>query len=90
MRPVTLALLLAAMVAVGYAATQSGWGGGVALLLLFVVGLLIYRARAKRAASSEKFFGDPGEETRMTSIQGGSPSEMPVERDRPGAPPGPR
>jgi hypothetical protein len=27
-----------------------------------------------------EFFGDAGEETRMTGFQGGSPSEMPVDR----------
>jgi len=30
-----------------------------------------------RGEAAERFFGDAGEDTRLTSFQGGSPSEMP-------------
>ena len=51
------------------------WG---ALALLFVggVGWGWYRVQVARSAAAEKFFGELGEETRLTGFQGGSPSEM--------------
>jgi hypothetical protein len=65
------------------------WGG---LVLLAVAGAAFawYRVQVARSEAAEQFFGDAGEETRLTSFQGGSPSEMPGP-DRAGpaaAPPG--
>jgi hypothetical protein len=59
--------------------------GALALLLMAGVGWGWYRVQVVRSAAAEKFFGDAGEETRMTGFQGGSPSEMPVDRQPPGA-----
>jgi hypothetical protein len=54
--------------------------GGLALVVVGAVGILWYRLQVARNAGTEDFFGDAGEETRLTAFQGGSPSEMPVER----------
>ena len=65
--------------------------GGVALVLVGAAGFGWYRIQVARGReASEQFFADAGEDTRLTSFQGtgfqgGSPSEMPV--DRPPAPP---
>lgn len=58
------------------------WG---ALAFLFVagVGWGWYRVQVARSAAAEKFFGELGEETGLTGFQGGSPSEMPVDRRPP-------
>ncbi len=61
------------------AAWYRSWGL-TALVLVGGAGYAWYRAQVDRAAETEKFFGDPGEETRLTGFQaGGSPSEMPPE-----------
>ncbi|NML43913.1 hypothetical protein HHL11_09145 [Ramlibacter sp. G-1-2-2] len=58
--------------------------GGVALVAVAGLGIAWYRMQVARSAEAEKFFGDPGEETRLTGFQAGTPSEM----DRgPGEPP---
>ena len=65
------------------------WGG---LVLLAVAGgaLAWYRIQVARSEAAEQFFGDAVEDTRLTSFQGGSPSEMPApERAPPAAPPPP-
>jgi len=54
--------------------------GGLALVIVGAVGIAWYRIQVARSASAEDFFGDAGEETRLTGFQGGSPSEMPVDR----------
>ena len=76
--------------------------GGVALVLMGAAGFAWYRIQVARGEeASDPFFADAGEETRLTSFQGtgfqgGSPSEMPVDRsDTPqtphaGSPPPPR
>jgi hypothetical protein len=51
--------------------------GGVALVALGVAGYAWYRVQVARSEDAEHFFGDAGEDTRLTSFQGGSPSEMP-------------
>ena len=67
--------------------------GGVALVVMGAAGFAWYRIQVARGeAETERFFADAGEDTRLTSFQGtgfqgGSPSEMPV--DRPTAPPAP-
>ena len=61
--------------------------GGLALVLVGAIGIIWYRIQVDRSAGTEDFFGDAGEETRLTGFQGGSPSEMPV--DRGPAPPAP-
>ncbi|MDB5897005.1 MAG: hypothetical protein JWP22_1638 [Ramlibacter sp.] len=54
--------------------------GGVALLAVAAAGSAWYRIQVSRGEATEQFFGDFGEETRLTAFQGGSPSEMPVDR----------
>ena len=66
--------------------------GGVALAVVGAAGFAWYRIQVARGRESERFFADAGEDTRLTSFQGtgfqgGSPSEMPV--DRPVDPPAP-
>ena len=81
--------LLAAAVAVLLllvAAWFRSWGA-LALLAVSAAGWGWYRTQVARSAGAEKFFGDAGEETRLTGFQGGSPSEMPVDRPGPAARP---
>jgi hypothetical protein len=56
--------------------------GGFALLAVAGAGFAWYRVQVSRSEAQEQFFGDFGDETRVTAFQGGSPSEMPVDRDR--------
>jgi len=51
--------------------------GGVALVVMAAVGFAWYRIQVARGEAAERFFGDAGEDTRLTGLQGGSPSEMP-------------
>jgi hypothetical protein len=57
--------------------------GGFALLALLAGGYAWYRVQVARGEAAERFFGDPGEDTRLTALQGGSPSEMPLDRTMP-------
>ena len=50
--------------------------GTVAFIAVAAGGYAWYRIQVERSAAAEKFFGDMGEETRLTGFQGGSPSEM--------------
>lgn len=67
-----LALLLLALL-------LQSWGG-FALVLAATLAWLWLRVRAARSAAAEQFFGEPGEDTRVTAFQAGSPSEMPSPR----------
>jgi hypothetical protein len=49
-------------------------------VLVGAVGIVWYRVQVARSEEAEDFFGGAGEETRLTGFQGGSPSEMPVDR----------
>lgn len=74
----------AAMVALGLLALSvylRSWGG-IALLAVAAAGFAWYRVQVARGQAAEQFFGDAGEDTRLTGFQGGSPSEMP-DRTRP-------
>jgi hypothetical protein len=64
------------------------WGG---LVLLAAVGgaFAWYRIQVARSEAADQFFGDAGEETRLTGFQGGSPSEMPGPERNPPPPPPP-
>lgn len=67
---------IAALVAV--ALYHGSWGA----LVMAVVGAALfgwYKLSVARSAAAEKFFDGAGEETRLTGIQGHSPSEMPVD-----------
>ena len=62
--------------------------GGLVLVAVAAAGGAWYRVQVARGEAAEQFFGDMGEETRMTSFQQGSPSEMsPLESPRSPTPP---
>lgn len=60
--------------------------GGLALIGLGTAGFTWYRIQVARGEAGEQFFGDLGEETRLTGFQGGSASEMPLDRTVPDRP----
>ena len=74
------AALLAAVLVLALSAWLHSWGG-IALVVLAAGGYAWYRMEVARGEAAEQFFGGVGEDTRLTSFQGGSPSEMPVDRD---------
>jgi hypothetical protein len=83
------AAALAALLVLVLSIYLHSWGG---LVLLAAAGAAFawYRIQVARSEAAEQFFGDVGEDTRLTSFQGGSPSEMPApERNPPPAPPPP-
>jgi len=87
------AAAIAAVLVLALSLYLHSWGG-VALIVVAGAGYAWYRVQVARGEAAEQFFGDLGEETRMTSFQGGSPSEMPpLERGlptpAPPRPPGP-
>lgn len=71
-----LAAFLAGAVVLGLSLYLHLWGG-VALVVVAAVGIAWYRMQVARTRATERFFGDAGEDTRLTGFQGGSPSEMP-------------
>lgn len=77
-RLLPLAAFLAAVL-LGLSLYLRAWGG-VALILAAAAGLVWYRVQVARGEATEQFFGDAGEDTRLTTFQAGSPSEMPVDR----------
>jgi hypothetical protein len=84
-RPARLlaAAAFAVVVLLALSAYLHSWGG-VALVLVGAAGFAWYRVQVARGEAAEQFFGDAGEDTRLTQFQGGSPSEMPVDRGSPG------
>jgi hypothetical protein len=57
--------------------------GGIALLAVAAGGFTWYRVQVARGQAAEQFFGDAGEDTRLTGFQGGPPSELSDQRTRP-------
>lgn len=85
------ARLLAAAAIAALAVLALSWylrsWGGVVFVAVAAAGFAWYRAQVARTEAAERFFGDAGEDTRLTGFQAGSPSEMPpLERDA-GEPP---
>lgn len=72
-----VAAAVAALLLLAVAIYFQSWGG-VALIVLVAAGYAWYRAQVARGEAAEQFFGDMGEETRLTGFQAGSPSEMPT------------
>ncbi|MBK6007986.1 hypothetical protein JJB11_17945 [Ramlibacter ginsenosidimutans] len=58
--------------------------GGIALVAVAAAGFAWYRVQVARGEAAERFFGDAGEDTRLTGFQAGSPSEMPPLDRNPG------
>ena len=76
-RPASLLpVAVAAALVLGLSAWLRSWGG-LALLAVLAAGFAWYRVQVARGEAAEQFFGEVGEDTRLTSFQGGSPSEMP-------------
>jgi Flp pilus assembly protein TadB len=55
--------------------------GGLVLVAVAAAGFAWYRLQVARG-QADQFFGDQGEDTRMTQLQAGSPSEMPMDRGK--------
>ena len=77
------AAAIAAALVLALSAYLHSWGGPI-LVVVAAAGYAWYRTQVARGEAAEQFFGDLGEETRLTGFQGGAPSEMPVD---PPAPP---
>lgn len=85
-----LAALAAAVAVLALSWYLHSWGG-IALVAVAAAGFAWYRVQVARGEAAERFFGDAGEDTRLTGFQAGSPSEMsPLERapGRDAEPPG--
>ena len=81
-RRITVLASLVALALLALSIYLRSWGG-VALLVVVASGFAWYRVQVARGQAAEQFFGDAGEDTRLTGFQGGSPSEMPGDRTRP-------
>lgn len=80
-----LAAVVAALLVLALSLYLRSWGG-VVLVAVAAAGFAWYRVQVARGEAAQQFFGDAGEDTRLTSFQGGSPSEMPpLERTVPPA-----
>lgn len=69
------AALAAAVAVLALSWYLHSWGG-IALLVVAAAGFAWYRVQVARGEAAERFFGDAGEDTRLTGFQPGSPSEM--------------
>ncbi len=76
------AAAIAALLVLALSVYLHSWGGP-ALVAVAAGGYAWYRAQVARGQSTDQFFNDLGEETRLTGFQGGSPSEMSVDRPLP-------
>jgi hypothetical protein len=83
----TAAVILVCMALVALSIYLDAWGG-LALTALVGGGFAWYRLQVARSEATDPFFGDVGDETRLTGLQQGSdlPSDHAHsrERDRPG------
>lgn len=75
-----LVVLAVAALLLALSLYMRSWGG-VALIVVGVGGFLWYRMQVARGEAAERFFGDAGEDTRLTGFHAGSPSEMPPPPD---------
>jgi hypothetical protein len=80
-----LVAILAVAIVLGISLYLRLWGG-IALVVVAAIGVAWYRMQVAQAQATEQFFGDAGEDTRVTGLQGASPSEMPVESRMAGRP----
>jgi hypothetical protein len=81
-KPLVAGAVVAALAILALSFYLHSWGG-LALLAVAAGGFAWYRTQVARSEAAEQFFGDLGEDTRLTSFQGGSPSEMPLDRTIP-------
>ncbi|HVE52818.1 MAG TPA: hypothetical protein VNB23_05500 [Ramlibacter sp.] len=75
----TIAAALVALALLALSIYLRSWGG-VALVAVIAAAFAWYRVQVAKGEADDAFFGDGGEDTRLTSFQAGSPSEMPVDR----------
>jgi hypothetical protein len=78
-----LAIVLVSLLLLGLSFYLHSWGG-IVLLVLGAGAVAWYRAQVAEGEAAERFFGDMGEETRLTNFQAGSASEMPLDATLPG------
>ncbi len=76
MRPAAVAILIPVLLAAMALAALLRLWGAMALIAMLTAGFVWYRIQVRRTEASEAFFEGMGEETRMTGMQGGSPSEL--------------
>ena len=81
-RRLTVFAALVALALLALSIYLRSWGG-IALLAVSAAGFAWYRVQVAQGQAAEQFFGDVGEDTRLTGFQGGSPSEMPGDRTHP-------
>lgn len=74
----TAAVIVVCMALVALSVYLDAWGG-LALTALIGGGFAWYRVQVARSESADPFFGDGGEETRLTGLQHGAGGELPVE-----------
>ena len=75
-----IAALAGALLVLALSWYLHSWGG-IALVAVAGAGFAWYRVQVARGEAAERFFGEAGEDTRLTAFQGESPSEMtPLER----------
>ncbi|HET8745449.1 MAG TPA: hypothetical protein VFM98_07580 [Ramlibacter sp.] len=74
------AAAFACVVLLGLSAWLHSWGG-IVLVVLGAAAIAWYRAQVAEGEADERFFGDMGEETRVTHFQGGSASELPMDTE---------
>ena len=75
---------LVSIVLLGLSMYLHSWGG-IVLLVLAAAAVAWYRAQVAEGEANERFFGDMGEETRLTNFQAGGASEMPLDATAPGS-----
>jgi hypothetical protein len=78
-----VAALVAAAILLAVSLYLHLWGG-IAMIVVAAAGIAWYRMQVSQAQDTERFFGDAGEDTRVTGLQGVSPSELPVDGANPG------
>ena len=82
-RFLTAAIVVAAFL-LAISAYLHSWGG-VVMVAVAAAGVVWYRMQVAQTEATERFFGEAGDDTRLTGFQGGSPSEMPLDRTTPAA-----
>lgn len=82
-RFLTAAIVVAAFL-LAVSAYLHSWGGLV-MVVVAAAGAAWYHIQVAQTEATERFFGEAGDDTRLTGFQGGSPSEMPLDRTTPAA-----
>jgi len=78
-----VAAVLVSLLLLGLSLLLHSWGG-ILLLVAGAVAVAWYRAQVAQGEAAERFFGDMGDETRLTNFQAGGASDMPLDATLPG------